>query len=194
MGPVSMKMYDKFGLILRIETTVNNVSFFKHYRRVEHRDGTHSLKLAQMKKGIYSLSPLQQLLLAANRRSLQFISAIEDVSAGTNNLDEITKTVIENHRSYKGFNFFNQDDQVLFETLTRGEFNISGFKNKDLRQILVDKTSPQISRLLKRLHAHGLIQKIGNTYKYYISKLGIQAITMGLKLKELVIIPELAKL
>ncbi|HUU41747.1 MAG TPA: hypothetical protein VMW42_12480 [Desulfatiglandales bacterium] len=194
MGPVSMKMYDKFGLILRIETTVNDVSFFKHYRRVEHRDGTHSLKLAQMKKGIYSLSSLQQLLLAANRRYLQFISAIEDVSAGTNNLDEITKTVIENHRSYKGFNFFNQDDHMLFETLTRGEFNISGFKNKDLRQILVDKTSPQISRLLKRLHAHGLVKKIGNTYKYYISKFGIQAITMGLKLKELVIIPELAKL
>jgi len=194
MGPVSIKMYDKFGLILRIETTVNDVSFFKHYRKVEHRDGTQSKKLAPMKKGVYSLSALQQLLLAANRRYLQFISAIEDKSAGANKLDEITRTVIENCRSYKGFNFFNQDDQMLFETLTRGEFNISGFKNKDLRQILVDKTSSQISRLLKRLHAHGLIKKVGNTYKYYISKLGIQAITMGLKLKEFVIIPELAKL
>jgi hypothetical protein len=29
MGPVSIKMYDKFRLILRIETTVVNVSFFK---------------------------------------------------------------------------------------------------------------------------------------------------------------------
>ena len=37
MGPVSIKLYDKFGLILRIETTVNEVSFFKHYRQVEHR-------------------------------------------------------------------------------------------------------------------------------------------------------------
>ena len=37
MGPVSIKLYDKFGLILRIETTVNDVSFFKHYRQVEHR-------------------------------------------------------------------------------------------------------------------------------------------------------------
>ena len=33
MGPVSIKMYDKFHLIMRIETTVNNVTFFKHYRR-----------------------------------------------------------------------------------------------------------------------------------------------------------------
>jgi hypothetical protein len=27
-------MYDKFGIILRIETTVNDVSFFKDYREV----------------------------------------------------------------------------------------------------------------------------------------------------------------
>ena len=42
MGEVSIKMYDKYGKILRIETTTNNLSFFKHYRTVEHRDGTKS--------------------------------------------------------------------------------------------------------------------------------------------------------
>ncbi|HXJ91676.1 MAG TPA: hypothetical protein VMT20_02205 [Terriglobia bacterium] len=31
MSPVSLKMYDRFGLILRIET-VNDVFFFPHYR------------------------------------------------------------------------------------------------------------------------------------------------------------------
>lgn len=30
MGAASIKLYDKFRLILRIETTVNNVSFFPH--------------------------------------------------------------------------------------------------------------------------------------------------------------------
>jgi hypothetical protein len=29
MGPVSLKLYDKFCLILRIETTVNDPAFFK---------------------------------------------------------------------------------------------------------------------------------------------------------------------
>jgi hypothetical protein len=192
MGPVSIKMYDKFGLILRIETTVNNVSFFKHYRKVEHRDGTHTMKLAHMKKGIYSLSILQQLLFAANQRYLQFISSIDDASGGIKALNKITTTVIENNRPYKGFNFFTKDDQMLFETIVRGEFNISGFQNKHLRQKLSAKTSAQISRLLKRLHIHGLIKKIAGTYKYYVSKLGIQTITMGLKLTQLVIIPGLA--
>ena len=59
MGPVSIKMYDKFRLILRIETTVVNVSFFKHYREVEHKDGTRSMAWAEMKKTIYSLAPLR---------------------------------------------------------------------------------------------------------------------------------------
>jgi len=30
-------MYDKFGIVPRIETTTNDVSSFKHYRKVEHR-------------------------------------------------------------------------------------------------------------------------------------------------------------
>jgi hypothetical protein len=101
MGPVSIKMYDKFGLILRIETTVNDVSFFKHYRSVEHRDGSESKKLAQMKKGIYSLPALSQLLLAANRRYLEFISAIHDSTAGIRKLDKISRTVVRSDRSYK---------------------------------------------------------------------------------------------
>ncbi len=192
MGPASIKMYDKFGFILRIEGTVNDASFFKHYRKVGHRDGTDSMMLAPLKKGIYSLSLLSELLLAANHRYLQFISAFEDTSLGIGKLNRVTKTVVKHNRSYKGFNFFSEDDQKLFETIARGEFNLSGFQNKHLRKKLLGKTSAQISRILKRLHAHGLIKKIGCTYKYYLSKLGLQVIAMGLKLKELFIIPSLS--
>jgi hypothetical protein len=85
MGPVSITLYDKFGLILRIETTVNDLTFFKHYREVEHRDGSRETKWASMQKTIYNLPALRELLEAANRRYLEFLSAIEDpVLAGTN--------------------------------------------------------------------------------------------------------------
>ncbi|HHB75728.1 MAG TPA: MarR family transcriptional regulator [Desulfobulbus sp.] len=192
MGPVSIKMYDKLGLVLRIETTVNNVSFFKHYRKVEHRDGTESRKLAPMKKGIYSLTPLRDLLSAANHRYLQFVSAIDDMTADVKKVTLLSKRIVENERSYKGFNFFSDEDQKLFEIISRGEFNISGFQNKNIRQYLTDKNSGQVSRILKRLHVHGLIKKIGHTYKYYLTKFGRQVILMGLKLKELVVIPGIA--
>ena len=192
MGPVSIKMYDKFRLILRIETTVENVSFFKHYREVEHKDGTRSMAWAEMKKTIYSLAPLRELLLAANRRYLEFISAIEDDKAGTGKLNKISQPVEANDRNYRGFNFFDPRDEELFESLGRGEFNISGFQNKDLRQRLRDRNSGQISRTMKRLRVHGLIKKVGRTYKYYLTALGKQVIALGLKLKQLYIIPTLS--
>ena len=193
MGPVSIKMYDKLGLVLRIETTVNDVSFFKHYRTVEHRDGTKSKKFAPMKKGIYSLTALQEVLSAANQRYLQFISAIDDMTAEVKKVTRLSNRIIVNERSYKGFNFFSDDDQKLFETISRGEFNISGFQNKNLRRYLTDKNSGQISRILKRLHVHGLIKKVAHTYKYYLTKLGQRIILTGLKLKELVVIPSFAE-
>ena len=192
MGPVSIKRYDKFGLILRIETTVNDVSFFKHYRQVEHRNGSKEMKYADMLKTIYSLPALRQLLVAANRRYLEFLSALEDDSNGSNKLNKISRTVEENGRSYRGSNFFDDNDQELFQSLIRGEFNISGFQSKNLRHRLQGKTSGHISRLLKRLRVHGLIKMIGRTYKYYLTSLGKQAITLGLKLKDLYIIPELS--
>lgn len=192
MGSTSIKMYDKFGMVLRIETTSNNISFFEHYREVEHRDGTHDTKVAHMKKNIYSLVPLRKVLVLANHRYLEFISAIDDKSAGIKNLNRISKDVVEKNRLYKGFNFFNENDQQLFLSIISGEFNIRGFQNKDLRTRLLNKSTGQICRMLKRLRVHGLIKKIIHSYKYHLTSLGRKVITMGLKLKELVIIPELA--
>ncbi|MDR4498982.1 MAG: hypothetical protein MRK02_13850 [Candidatus Scalindua sp.] len=94
MGNASIKMYDKFCLILRIETTTNDVSFFKHYRNVEHRDGTTEAKVAHMKKGIYSLVRLQRVLSLASHSYLLFISTIDDKRVGRESLNKIPKNVI----------------------------------------------------------------------------------------------------
>jgi len=191
MGPVAIKMYDKFGLILRIEVTVNNVSFFKQYRQVKHKDGSIETKYARMLKSIYSLNPLQEILAAATRRYLQFISQIETPEIGVKKLTKLTQTKQHNDHRYKGFNLLAEQDANLFRILVRGEFMISGFMNKNLRHLL-NKNSGQISRLLKRLQVHGLIKKIGKQYKYYLTKLGRELIVMTLKLRELYVIPHLA--
>ena len=161
MGPVSLKLYDKFGLIPRIETTVNDVSFFKHYREVEHRHGSSEKKWAPMRKSIYSLPPPRELLAAANRRYLAFLSALDDPRAGAGKLRKLSKTVRENDRSCIGFNFFDEQHQTLFEVIARGEFHISGLKNRTLRRWLSGYSSGQVSRLLKRLRVHGLIKRVG---------------------------------
>jgi hypothetical protein len=106
----------------------------------------------------------------------------------------VTTTVVENHRPYKGFNFFDSEDQKVFLSIASGEFTVSGFQNKHLREKIHDKNTSQISRILKRLRTHGWIKKVANTYKYYLTRFGSKVIPMGLKLKELYIIPELASL
>jgi len=45
---------------------------------------------------------------------------------------------------------------------------------------------------LKRLRLHGLVKKVGHTYRYYLTLLGKQVIASGLKLKNMVLIPQLA--
>lgn len=190
MGKVSIKMYDKFGHILRIETTTNDVTFFKHYREVIHRDGSRTEKDAAMKKNIYSLTALLPIMQASNRRYLEFISAIEDDKVGKEKLEKITQKVTAQNRNYAGFNFFNKEDEQLLQIIARGEFNISGFRAKHLKKF-TQKSSSQISRILKRLHVHGLIKKVRNSYKYYLTTLGKEAILLGEKLISLVLIPQL---
>lgn len=191
MGPVSIKMYDKFGIILRIETTVNDVSFFKQYREVRHRNGQTETKLTNMRKSIYTLAPLQELLVAANRRYLRFISEIDTPQVGLKKLTNLTQTKTERGHSYRGFNLLSDEDSLLLRSLARGEFAISGFTNKTLNRLLPKKNSGQISRLLKRLRVHGLISKIGKRYKYYLTKTGLHLAVMVLKLRELYVIPTL---
>jgi hypothetical protein len=192
MGPVSIKMCDKFSLVLRIETTVNNVTFFKQYRQVDKRDGTTVTKWAPMKKTIFSLPPLQEVLLAANQRYIKFISSIATPEVGAEKLHHLAETKTENNHRYKGFNLFSEEDTCLFRTLLQGEFAISGFTNKQLRQYLAHLSPSQITRLIARLRVHGIIKKVAKGYKYYLTDLGRQLTCMALKLREMVIIPELA--
>jgi len=192
MGPVSIKMYDKFSIILRIETTVNDVSFFRQYRQVQHRDRTTSTRYAPMKKTVYSLPPLTETLQAVHKRYLKFISAVETPEVGVENLQRLTETRHENDHRYKGFNLLAEEDTSFFRLLLHGEFVINGFSNKALREHLPDKNSGQITRLLKRLRVHGLIKRAGKCYRYYLTDFGRLASTTALKLRELVVIPQLA--
>lgn len=194
MGPASIKIYDKFGLVLRIETTVYDVSFFRHHRTVEHRDGTSEIKLAEMQKTIYSLPPLREILVAVNRRYLDFLSALTDPTGGIIEIEKISNPVKQNNRTYRGFNLFSQEDFKAIIAVLRGEGAINGITNRMLRRVLTNKSGAQISRLLKRLRLHGLIKKVGKSYKYYPTKSGRKILLTALKLREMVVIPSLAGL
>ena len=117
-----IRIFDYREFAKELRDIVNDISFLQHYCKVERRDA----KVARMKKGIYSFTPLQNILSLANQRYIQFISAIEDKRVGVKNLNKISKNIRENNRTYKGFNLFSDDDQQIFLAIARGEFNIRG--------------------------------------------------------------------
>jgi len=63
MGTASVKIYDKFTRVLQLETTSNDISFFKHHRRVKHRNGHSTRELASLRKSIYSIIYLREIML-----------------------------------------------------------------------------------------------------------------------------------
>jgi hypothetical protein len=190
-GSASIKMYDKFGCVLRIETTANDVSFFKHHRKVEHRQGPPTRALAPVKKSIYSLVDLREILTGCNRRYLAHLSALDDFSAGVRALHRLTKPRKVEERTVKGINFFEPGDRALLNALQNPRVNIAGIRRADLLPNL-DMFSPnRLSRQLRRLLDIGVIKRVAGTYRYYLTKAGRAATAAAQRLTEATIIPAL---
>jgi hypothetical protein len=194
MGPVVIKMYDKAGLVLRIETVVNDVKFFRHYREVEHKDGSLEKKFACMQKSIYSFGALRECLCASNRRYLEFVSELVDPCAGVGDVERFSSPVRVDGWCVSGFNLFcGADlDVIVVVGLVRGEGVGGGVTDKLLRGVFVGRGSVWVSRVLWRLRLHGLIKKVPHCFRYYLIGLGRRVLLMGLKLRELVVIPSLS--
>jgi hypothetical protein len=74
------------------------------------------------------------------------------------------------------------EDKEIFTAINQGDFLINGFRNRDLQKPLytteaesqVDRRrrSSAISRKLRMLRAHGLIQKVSRTHRYHVTETG----------------------
>ena len=190
-GKCSIKMYDKHGIVLRIETTTNDVSFFKHHRKVEHRQGPPTREVAPVKKTIYSLIDLREILLGCNRRYLAHLSALDDFSAGVRALDRLTRPREVEGRTVKGLNFFAPDEQALLHAIQDPRGNIAGFRRGDLLADLTRFSPTRLSRQLRRLLDIGVIKRVTGTYRYYLTKAGRAATAAAARLTGAAIVPAL---
>ena len=86
-----LKMYDKFGLILRVETVINQPGEFKVFRECWHRDGSKSLGWYPMCKGVGNFHHYQSHALACNLRYLEALAAVEDPAPAYDDLRTLTE-------------------------------------------------------------------------------------------------------
>jgi hypothetical protein len=191
-GPASVKLYNKPGGILRLEMTTYDVSFFRHYRQVVHRDGSKEQGLAAMKKSIYSVRDLAQLMRAGLKRYSQWLAALCEHTAGQQDTTRLGRPARDNQgRSYRGFNPFLEQDEKLLQTLLRGEHALAGLTSRRLRALLHGWSRGKIGRLLKRFRLHGLLRKVGHTYTYHLTPLARRVVTAVLDVKNNLMVPQL---
>ena len=183
-----LKMYDKFGLILRVETVINRPKEFSVFRSRKHRDGTTSLGYFPMNKDVGSLVHYQEQALACNRRYLDALAIVDDPAPAYQQLRQLTETKRVNERSSAGFNPARREDVRLFAAVLEGDHVARGFRNKDIRAALFGSIAPTsrlqsaaVGRLVKRLHHRQLVAKIPRTRRWRVTEAGRHLLSLAVK-------------
>ena len=191
----SIKMYDKQQSVLRVETTVNDPSDFKVYRRAEG-DPQSKLCYRKLRKGVVDMPRRAEVCQAANDRYLEAMAAVETRAALAELAEPLCRSVPGKSKGERarGLNPLSRDDAALLAAVSRGEFAINGFRNRDVRRHLHGEGAPAttpptaagaaerkrqsaaVTRKLRLLRAHGLIKKVSRTHRYLLTDKGRAAI------------------
>ena len=83
-----LKMYDKYALVLRIETVINNPREFR-VRRLRTREGRREMVWCPMNKGVINLYRYREVSLASNERYLEALSVVDDPAPAYRQVEEL---------------------------------------------------------------------------------------------------------
>jgi hypothetical protein len=188
----SIKMYDKAGSVLRIETTLNNTRRFRAWREVT-RNGERTMGWVPMRKGVADIARREQVSRAANGRYLEALAVVGISQPTQDVLDPVSRPIRRRRRSYRPLRPIAKEDAAVFHVILAGEFAVQGFRNADLRKHLYGpppsdpkkrrQLSARVGRLLKLLRAHGLIRRVSRTRYYRITEKGHNVMTVALRLR-----------
>jgi hypothetical protein len=185
VGRNTLKMYDKFAQVLRVETTLNEARSLKVFRR---KDGQTQgpRQWLRLRKAVADMSRRAALSHSANGRYLEAFSAVTSQAPLSRLAEKLCRPVFdERGRRHRALNPFAPEDAQLLAAVIRGEHALTGFRNRDLRVLLYGETADphqrrsqagRITRKLTLLRAHGLIRKLPKTHRYVLTKEGQTAI------------------
>ena len=89
-------------------------------------------------------------------------------------------------RPIRALHLLATDDLRLLRVVGRGEFVVNGLRNRDVRGLLfgpagadaaeAKRQSAVVTRKLRLLRAHGVIQKVAKTHRYQVTAYGRELI------------------
>jgi hypothetical protein len=180
----SVKIYDKQGSVLRIETTLNNPRDFKVYRP-KQGDPEGPCSWQRMRKGIADLHRRAQISQASNQRYLDALASIEVDRLLGEIVESVCRPIHWKSQRVRPMRPWDKEDTRLLEIISRGEFNINGFRNRDILQEFYPgnhdvptkrRLSARITYRLRILRAHGIIRKVPRTFRYVLTDKGRQIV------------------
>jgi hypothetical protein len=183
----SIKMYNKAGSVLRIETTINSTREFKVFRHPDD-DRSRPASWQKMRKGVSDMHRRAQISEGCNKRYAEHLAAASLKETLYQCAREICKPVVKDGHRYRAINPWRKDDFDTLQFLARGEFSISGFRNADLLRTLCPGDKPRnpqerkqwsarVSRRIRLLRAHGLVKKIAHSNRYSLTTKGRKLVT-----------------
>jgi hypothetical protein len=183
VGTNSVKIYDKFNIVLRVETTINNPRDFRVFRPLENHPDK-MLAWQKLRQGIADLHRRAEISQASNERYLDSLADIDPSSTLGSLLEKISSPVIDDGKRFRALRASDPADLALFKAVTDGRFIVNGFRNRDLQHLLFPKPptsekekrqrTGRVSRLLRLLRAHHLVKRVPHTYKYLLTHRGAQ--------------------
>ena len=178
----SVKMYDKAASILRVETTIGRTDEFKVFRPA-HDDPDGPCDWRPLRKGVADLHRRSEISQRSNDAYLDALSAVDDTTPCSEIFDRVCRPVTYRGRRLRPLRLSDPKDVALLRAISRGEFAVSGFRNRDIRRLLyptsarascydVSRRSAWISYRLRLLRAHGVIRKVQRSHRYRLTKRG----------------------
>ncbi len=155
---------------------INNVEGLKVYRPKEG-GSEEDLQWRDMRKGIADMHRRAQVSQNANNRLLDALASVDD----SRTVEELTAAIQQparlGNRRVRALRPW-ADDKDLLTAVNHGDFLTNGFRNRDLQALLyaeaaesdVEKRrrSAAVSRKLRMLRAHGVIEKVSCTHRYHV--------------------------
>lgn len=182
----SAKAYDKHGN-LRLEATHNNVREYKTLRTLESEPEGTPPRLQRMRKGVMDIQARAELGQQVNERHAASLATVAELEPLGELLETMCEPVAWHGRRSRGLNPLASKDVALLEAVSRGDFLLNGFRNRDLRPLLYGaekvsaseqrRQSSAVTRQLRLLRSHDLIEKIAKSHRYQLTARGQRSIT-----------------
>jgi hypothetical protein len=179
-----VKLYDKQGSVLRVETTLNEVKGLKSYRAAADDPGGPPA-WRPMRKGVAEMPRRAEVSQASNERYLEALGGLATDVPVSRAVAKLCRATVVEGRRYRALNPLGADDARLLEAVGRGEWLVSGFRNRDIRRALYGEAADavtrrrqagRVTRLLGLLRAHGLIKKVPRAHRYLLTVEGTTVI------------------